>query len=175
MAEVFEGNLTAKGKSFGIVVSRFNEYVTKSMLEGALNELRRSGVSESQMYVTWVPGAHEIPFACQILVEEKKPNALITLGCIIRGETTHYEHLAQSVTDGIQSVALKYHIPVSLGVLTVENLQQAIDRAGGKIGNKGRDAAKSVIEMACLVEQLKNDTGKEAKIKELINQAFPEK
>lgn len=175
MAYVFEGELTAKGKSFGIVVSRFNEYITKAMLEGALNELRRSEVSESQIYVTWVPGAHEIPLACQVLIEEKKPDALIALGCIIRGETTHYEHLAQSVTDGIQQVALQFNIPVGLGVLTVENVQQAIDRAGGKVGNKGRDSAKSAIEMVRLAEQLRNDSGKEAKLRELIHQAFPKK
>src|SRR3989338_6277131 len=165
MTEVFEGLNLGKGKTFGIVVSRFNEYITKALLEGALNELRRVEVLDTDIFVTWVPGAHEIPIACQMLIEDRNPDAVITLGCIIRGETTHYEHLAQSVCDSIQNTALKFNTPISFGVITVENVQQAIDRSGGKVGNKGRDAAKSAIEMAQLAEKLRKKSGKEEELR----------
>ncbi|OGW86630.1 MAG: 6,7-dimethyl-8-ribityllumazine synthase [Omnitrophica bacterium RIFCSPHIGHO2_02_FULL_46_11] len=172
MAKVIEGTYEGKGLKFGIVVSRFNEFVTKSMLEGALNELRRSGVLESAMTVSWVPGAYEIPVACQTMAETKTFDALITLGCIIRGETTHYEHIAQSVCNGIQKVALDHCLPVGLGVLTVEDMEQAMDRAGGKQGNKGRDAARSALEMVHVIRELKSATDHEVKIKQLMAREF---
>ena len=168
MPNVVEGLYQGKGLKIGIVVSRFNELITKPMLEGALNELRRLGVSESDLYVAWVPGAFEIPFACQNLYQAKSPDAIIAIGCIIRGETSHYEHIAQNVIDGIQKVALTNNVPISLGVITVENLAQAMDRSGGKHGNKGRDAARSAVEMSRLLCELKNKQDKDTKLKELI-------
>lgn len=168
MAQVIEGKYSGKDLRLGIVASRFNEFVTKVMLEGALNELRRSGVSDADLQVVWVPGAYEIAFACQKLSESKPLDALIAIGCIIRGETSHYEHLAQSVCDGIQKVALEQNIPIGFGVITVENMAQAVDRAGGKQGNKGRDAARSAIEMAQLIRELKNGPERETALKRLI-------
>ncbi len=172
MAQIIEGKYSAEGLRFGIVVSRFNEFVTKDMLEGALNELRRFGVSDTALKVVWVPGAYEIPFACQTLCQPKELDALIAIGCIIRGETSHYEHIAQSVCDGIQKVALEQNIPIGFGVITVENMAQAVDRAGGKQGNKGRDAARSAIEMVQLVRELKSEPERESALKELIEREF---
>ena len=156
MAHVIEANYSAKNFRIGIVVSRFNEVVTKALLEGALNELRRFGISDVNINVVWVPGAHEIPLSLQTLAQAKKLDALIAIGCIIRGETTHYEHLAQSVTDSIQKIALEQNTPIGFGLITVENMAQAMDRSGGKHGNKGRDAARSVIEMVDVISQLKS-------------------
>jgi 6,7-dimethyl-8-ribityllumazine synthase len=167
MAQVIEGNYSGKNLRFGIVVSRFNERVTKGLLEGALNELRRSGASESDLKVIWVPGAYEIPIACLMLCGSEKPDAFLALGCIIRGETTHYEHMAQSVSDNVQKIALEQRIPIGFGVITAENTAQAIDRAGGKHGNKGRDAARSALEMIQVLKQLEGKS-----FKELIEQQF---
>lgn len=172
MARVFEGNYSGKGLTIGIVVSRFNELITKSMLEGALNELRRAGVEEANLHVVWVPGAYEIPVAAQSLIDGKKPDALVALGCIIRGETTHYEHIAQSVSDHLQRIAVQNRVPVGFGVLTVENLEQAIARAGGKSGNKGRDAARSALEMACLLRQLVRESAKEPAFDQWVLREF---
>ena len=167
MAQIVEGNYSGKDLKFGIVVSRFNEWVTKSLLEGALNELRRSGASDSGIKVVWVPGAYEIPLACQMLCQSEKPDAILALGCIIRGETTHYEHMAQSVSDGIQKMALEFMIPIGFGVITAENTAQAIDRSGGKHGNKGRDAARSALEMVHVLKQLEGKS-----FRELIEKQF---
>ena len=172
MAEIIEGHYSGKDLRFGIVVSRFNEFVTKPMLEGALNELRRSGASDAGLQVVWVPGAYEIPLACQALCRSKEIDALIAIGCIIRGETDHYEHLAKSVCEGLQQVALREHIPVGFGVITVENLAQAMDRAGGKHGNKGRDAARGALEMVHTLGQLKKETLDQNRFRELIAQEF---
>lgn len=160
MANVFEGNYQVEGARFGIVVSRFNETFTKQLLEGALNELRRAGIQESGIQVVWVPGAYEIPLACQTLIETGKPDALVAIGCIVRGETSHYEHLAQTVTAHLQKTALEKSIPIGFGVLTVENMSQAIERSGGKHGNKGRDAARSALEMVSLLRGLRADETK---------------
>ena len=168
MAQVIEGKYSAEGLRFGIVVSRFNEFVTKDMLEGALNELRRFGVSDTALKVVWAPGAYEIPLACQTLCQSNELDALIAIGCIIRGETSHYEHIAQSVCDGIQKVALEQNISIGFGVITVENMAQAMDRAGGIHGNKGRDAARSAIEMVQLIRELKTEPERETALKELI-------
>jgi 6,7-dimethyl-8-ribityllumazine synthase len=170
VANVTEEIHLGTGLKIGIVVSRFNEWVTKPMLEGALNELRRSGVSDADIEVVWVPGAYEIPLACQTLCEVKSLSALVAIGCIIRGETSHYEQIAQSVCDGIQRVALKLKIPIGLGVLTVDDMAQAIDRAGGKHGNKGRDAARSALEMANLIRQLRQEEKKGGLLKDLMEQ-----
>jgi 6,7-dimethyl-8-ribityllumazine synthase len=172
MAEVIEGHYSGKNLRLGIVVSRFNEYVTKSLLEGALNELRRSGVSDSAIQVVWVPGAYEIPLAIQTLYKSEKLDAILALGCIIRGETSHYEHLAQTVGDGIQKMALEHQIPVGFGVITAENSAQAIDRAGGKHGNKGREAARSALEMVHVLKQLKEGSQNPNAFKELIEHEF---
>lgn len=172
MAHIFEGEYSASGLKIGIIASRFNEVITKVMAEGALNELRRLGASEADLHVIWIPGAYEIPLACQSFCETKKPDAIIAIGCIIRGETSHYEHIAQSVCDGLQKVALEEAVPVGLAVLTVETMAQALDRAGGKQGNKGRDAARSVVEMARLIQGLKSREDKEAQLKELLSREF---
>ena len=172
MARVFEGHYSGKDLSFGIVFSRFNEFVTKAMLDGALNELRRSGVAEADLRVVWVPGAYEIPVACQSLIDAKKPNALVALGCVIRGQTSHYEHIAQSVSDHLQRIAIQNRIPVGFGVVTVENMEQALDRAGGKHGNKGRDAARSAIEMVRLLEGLSDHQKKEEMLERIITLEF---
>ena len=175
MAEVIEGTCFAKGLKFGIVASRFNELVTKVMLEGALNELRRLGALDVDLHVVWVPGAYEIPLACKNLCQTDQLNALIAIGCIIRGETSHYEHIAQSVSNELQKVALACNMPVGFGVLTVENMAQAMDRAGGKFGNKGRDAAKSAVEMAQLIRTLRNRHEKEVQLRQLIGQEFKDR
>ena len=172
MAQIIEGNYSGKNLRFGIVVSRFNEFVTKALLEGALNELRRSGASDSAIQVVWVPGAYEIPLAAQALCQSEKPDAFLALGCIIRGETTHYEHMAQSVSDGIQKIALQYQIPIGFGVITAENTAQAVDRAGGKHGNKGRDAAKSALEMIHVLKQLEGKSKEQIIFKEMVDQQF---
>ncbi len=165
MAQIIEGSHSGVGLRIGIVVSRFNEWITKAMLDGALNELRRLGVSDADIQVVWVPGAYEIPLAAQTLCESKKIHALVAIGCIVRGETSHYEQLAQSLSNGILKVALEQKMPIGFGVLTVENMAQAIDRAGGKHGNKGRDAAKSAVEMVQVAVALKNN--KEIDFKDL--------
>lgn len=170
MANVIEATYSVKNFRIGIVVSRFNELITKALLEGALNELRRFGISDVNIAVVWVPGAHEIPLSLQTLAQTKKLHALIAIGCIVRGETSHYEHLAQSVADSIQKVALGQNIPIGFGLITVENMAQAIDRSGGKHGNKGRDAARSAVEMADIINQLKNSKEKEARFKSLVEQ-----
>jgi len=168
MSTVREGSLIGKGKRFGIVVSRFNEVVTKQLLDGALNQLRRSGVQDVDLEVLWVPGAFEIPLALQALAKrgrggdrthkkELSPygvvsfHALLALGCIVRGETSNYKHIAQSTTDAIVRVMMDYQIPVGFGLLTVTSFEQAIARCGGKHGNKGREAAVSALEMVNLI------------------------
>ena len=168
MANLFEGTYSPAGLRFGIAVSRFNEFITKPMLEGALNELRRAGVPETLIHVVWVPGAYELPQAAQRMLETQKLDALIVIGCIIRGETTHYEHIAQSVSDTIQKIAVEGRVPIGFGVLTVENLEQAMNRAGSKQGNKGRDAARSALEMARLFQALANNQEKGKTLEEYI-------
>ncbi len=143
------GKLDASGKRFGIVVSRFNAFITERLLAGALDALRRCGATSDQIQLVRVPGAFEIPMAARNLARSGV-NAVICLGCIIRGETSHYEHLANEVTRGIGQSAEETGVPHSYGVLTCENLEQAIDRAGLKSGNKGFYAALSAVEMASL-------------------------
>ncbi len=151
---VLEGQLNAQGKSFGIVISRFNSLITKSLLDGARDCLLRHGAQEKDITVAWVPGAGEIPQALRRLSESKKFDALITLGCVIRGGTPHFEQVVSLVTQGVGEVAMHGKSPVAFGVLTTENLEQALDRAGGKSGNKGWDAALAAVEMANLWERL---------------------
>lgn len=155
MPEIIQGHLDAKGRSFGIVVSRFNEFISSKLLEGALDCLYRHGADEKMVDIIWVPGSFEIPMAANKLATSGKYNAVICLGTLIRGATPHFEYIAAEATKGIASVALKTQLPVTYGVLTCDSLEQAIERAGTKAGNKGWDAALSAIEMADLFTKLK--------------------
>lgn len=150
-----EGELNAAGMRFGIVVSRWNSFITERLLQGTLDCLRRSGAKSADIHIVRVPGAFEIPSAAHLLAESGKVDAIVTLGCLIRGETTHYEHIATEVTRGIGQSAQETGVPHSYGVLTCENLEQAIDRAGLKSGNKGWEAAITAIEMVSLKDKLK--------------------
>ncbi|HNV86009.1 MAG TPA: 6,7-dimethyl-8-ribityllumazine synthase [Candidatus Omnitrophota bacterium] len=152
--KTYEGNLSGKGKKIGIVVSRFNELVTQRLLGGALDQLKRHGVSENDVEVAWVPGAFEIPVVSLKMAKLKKYHALIALGCIIRGETDHYEQVAGAVSRGLENISVETGVPVIFGILTCENLEQAINRAGAKSGNKGSQAALAAIEMADLLKSL---------------------
>ena len=149
-----EGQLTASGYSFGIVVSRFNGLVTRQLLEGALDCLRRHGASDNSITVVYSPGAFELPQLALRLARSNSVDGIICLGCVIRGETPHFDYIASEVTKGVAEVAIQTGIPVSFGVLTTENLSQALERAGAKAGNKGWDAALSAIELVNASEQL---------------------
>jgi 6,7-dimethyl-8-ribityllumazine synthase len=146
----YEGATTAVGLRFGLVAARFNSFITERLLEGAVDVLRRAGAHDQDLSIVRVPGAFEIPAAARALAETGKVDAVICLGCLIRGETTHYEHIATEATRGIGQSAQDTGVPHAYGVLTCENLQQAIDRAGLKAGNKGAEAATAAIEMANL-------------------------
>ena len=148
--KTFSGELTANDLKFGIVVSRFNEFITSKLLEGAVDCLNRHNVEDDQIDVAWVPGAFEIPVIARKLAESGKYDAIICLGAVIRGATTHYDYVCAEVSKGIASVSLQQEMPVVFGVLTTDSLEQAIERAGTKSGNKGFDAALSAIEMANL-------------------------
>jgi 6,7-dimethyl-8-ribityllumazine synthase len=154
MAKTLEGKLMAKGLKFGIVLSRFNNFISERLLEGALDALRRSGAEEGDCIVARVPGAFEIPLAAKSMVKSKRYDAIICLGCVIRGATPHFEYIATEVTKGIASLTLEHEVPISFGVLITDNIEQAIERAGTKIGNKGFDAAMSAIEMANLLKEI---------------------
>lgn len=153
MVKQYEGQLIGTGLSFSIVVSRFNEFITTRLLEGALDALKRHGVREEQIDLVWVPGAFEIPAVAQKLAALNS-DAVICLGAVIRGSTPHFEYVASEVTKGIAQVALKSNKPVIYGIITADSLEQAIDRAGTKQGNKGFQAAVSALEMANLYKQL---------------------
>ena len=154
--QVFEGYLNAQGLSFGIVISRWNDFITKALLEGALDALKRHGVAEADIAVAWVPGSFEIPVALQAMAQTGRYSALLALGCVIRGATSHYDHIASAVTSGVAGTALASGLPVSFGVITVESIEQAIERAGSKAGNKGAEAALVAIEMADLLRKIKS-------------------
>ena len=151
---VFQGLLTVTNEKFCIVVSRFNEFISGKLLSGALDELKRHGVSEANIDVVWCPGAFEIPLVAKKCAMTKKYSAVITLGAVIKGSTSHYDYVCAEVSKGVASVNLETGIPVIFGVLTTDNIEQAIERAGTKAGNKGADAAKSAIEMANLVGKI---------------------
>lgn len=152
--KVKEGALDAKGLSFSIVVSRFNEVVSKSLLEGALDCLKRHGASMEKVEIIWVPGAFEMPLFVQQTAKKGKSDAIICLGAVIRGGTPHFEYVASEVSKGIAKVSLDSGIPVIFGVLTTDNFEQAMERAGAKPGNKGWSAALSAIESANLSKQI---------------------
>ena len=154
MARNFEGTLIAKGLRFGIVVSRFNSFISERLLEGAMDALRRSGAEDEDCSVVRVPGAFEIPLAAKKMVKTGRFDAIICLGCVIRGATPHYAYIASEVTKGVASLSLESEIPIAFGVLTTETIEQAIERAGTKVGNKGFDAAMSAIEMANLLKEI---------------------
>ncbi|HKB08027.1 MAG TPA: 6,7-dimethyl-8-ribityllumazine synthase [Candidatus Polarisedimenticolia bacterium] len=149
-----EGNLDGKGLRIALVVARFNDFISHRLLEAALDCLRRHGVVEKDMTVARVPGAFEIPVAARRLALSRKYDAVVCIGCVIRGETSHYQQVCAEVARGIASVALEAGLPVTFGVLTTENLHQAIERAGAKGGNKGWDAALAAIEMVSLFRSL---------------------
>ncbi len=152
---ILEGKLEGKGLKFGIVVSRFNSFITEQLLLGALDGLKRHGVADSDITVVKVPGSYEIPLVCKKLVESGKFNAIIALGAVIRGNTPHFDYVASEVAKGVAQVTLDSGTPVVFGVLTTDTIEQAIERAGTKAGNKGYDAAVNAIEMARLMKELK--------------------
>jgi len=154
MSQLFEGVLLGKGLKFGVVVSRFNEFITRKLLDGAQDALLRHGVSEGDIDIAWVPGSFEIPLVAQKLARTKKYDAVICLGTVIRGGTPHFEYIAAEVTKGIAKVGLDAGLPVSYGIITADTLEQAIERAGTKAGNRGFDAAVNAIEMANLLRNI---------------------
>ena len=151
--KIVEGNLRAQGLKFGIVAGRFNEFIGGKLIAGAEDALKRHGVSEENMELVWVPGAFEIPLAAKKMVKSKKYDAVICLGAVIRGSTPHFDYVSNEVTKGIAHVSLETEVPVIFGVLTTDTIEQAIERAGTKAGNKGYDAAVTAIEMANLMKQ----------------------
>jgi 6,7-dimethyl-8-ribityllumazine synthase len=150
MVNIIKADLSAKGKKFGIVISRFNEFISGKLLEGCIDTLGRHGVQESAIDAVWVPGAFEIPVLALKMAKSKKYDAVICLGTVIRGATPHFEFVASEAAKGIAKVSLDTGVPCIFGVITADSIEQAIERAGTKDGNKGRDAALSAIEMANL-------------------------
>jgi len=150
--KIYEGQLQAKGFKIGIIVSRFNDFISSRLLEGALDALRRLGAEEGDLAIYRVPGSFEIPFLAKKLARSKKVDGLLCLGVLIRGDTPHFDFLSAEITKGIAQVSLEEGIPCSFGVLTVDNIEQAIERAGTKAGNKGWDAAVSLVEMLNLLK-----------------------
>jgi 6,7-dimethyl-8-ribityllumazine synthase len=154
MSQVTEGNLDASGSKFAVVVARFNSFITDRLLAGALDALKRSGATPESIEIVKVPGAWELPLTAKTLAATNRYAAIIALGAVIRGETPHFDQVANQASSGLAAVALETRIPVAFGVLTTNTVEQAIDRAGGKSGNKGYDAAITAIEMADLIRQL---------------------
>ena len=154
MAKIIEGMLTAEGLKFGVVVSRFNEFLTSKLLGGALDTLKRHGAAEDDVTVAWVPGAFELPFIAKKMAESGKYDAIIALGTVIRGSTTHYDYVCNEAAKGIAQASMSTGVPVAFSVVTTENIEQAIERSGTKAGNKGADGAMTAIEMANLLRQI---------------------
>lgn len=154
MVKTYEGKLMAKGLKFGIVLSRFNNFIGERLLEGALDALRRSGAEEGDCSVIRVPGAFELPLAAKKMVKSGRYDAIICLGSVIHGATPHFAYIATEVTKGIASLSLENEVPISFGVLITDTIEQAIERAGTKIGNKGFDAAMAAVEMANLMKEI---------------------
>ena len=152
--KVYEGNLVSKNIKVGIVAARFNEFIVSKLVGGALDGLKRHDVLENDIEIAWVPGAFEIPLIAAKMAESKKYDAIICLGAVLRGSTSHYDYVCNEVTKGIVTVSLKSGIPVMFGVLTTDNLEQAIERAGSKVGNKGYDAAVGAIEMVNVIREI---------------------
>ena len=154
MANIIEGNITAEGLRFAIVASRFNEFITSKLLEGALDMLRRHGAAEDAVDVAWVPGAFEIPLAAKKLAACGKYDAVICVGAVIRGATSHYDYVCSEVSKGVAQAGLSTGVPVIFGVVTTENIEQAVERAGTKAGNKGADGAMAAMEMENLLKKI---------------------
>lgn len=154
MPNVKKGELNATGKKFAVVVSRFNEFITGKLLDGAIDCLTRHGAADGDIDVYWVPGSFEIPAVARRLARNKKHSAVVCLGAVIRGQTPHFDYVAGEVSKGVAQVAMESDIPVTFGVLTTDTIEQAIERAGTKAGNKGADAALAAIELANLVGKL---------------------
>ncbi|OQB15870.1 MAG: 6,7-dimethyl-8-ribityllumazine synthase [Candidatus Omnitrophica bacterium ADurb.Bin205] len=155
MSKVIEGSLIAKGKKFGIIASRFNDFMTKELVSGCSDTLLRHGVLEQDLTISWVPGAFEIPLVAQKMAKTKSYDAIICLGTVIRGATPHFDYIASEVAKGIAKASSDSGIPVIFGIITADTIEQAVERAGSKDGNKGRDAALSGIEMVNLLEKIK--------------------
>ena len=154
MMKIYEGKLSADGIKVGIVAARFNEFITSKLLSGALDCLKRENVAESDIEVAWVPGAFEIPLIASRMAASGRYDAVICLGAVIRGNTSHYDYVCSEVSKGIAHVSLSSGIPVMLGVLTTDNIEQAIERAGTKAGNKGAECAHGAIEMVNLMREM---------------------
>ena len=154
MNKQFEGKLLGEGLRFGVVVSRFNEFITQKLLQGAQDALLRHGVGEADIEVTWVPGSFEIPLIALKLAESKRYDAVICLGAVVRGGTPHFDYVAAEVSKGVAKVGLETGLPVIFGIITADTLEQAIERAGTKMGNRGFEAAEHALEMANLIRAL---------------------
>ncbi len=152
--KVYEGNLIARDLKFGLIAARFNEFITNKLVGGSLDALRRHGANEDDIEVVWVPGAFEIPLVAQKMALTKRYDAIICLGAVIRGATPHFDYVSSEVSKGIANVGLQTGVPIIFGVLTTDNIEQAIERAGTKAGNKGFDAAITAIELINLLKQL---------------------
>jgi 6,7-dimethyl-8-ribityllumazine synthase len=161
MAKTIEGVISGRGRKFGLVVSRTNEFVTRRLLEGAVDALRRHEVADDDLTVVYCPGAFEIPAVARRLLSAAKLDGVICLGAVIRGDTPHFQYIAAEVAKGVAAVGLEAGVPVVFGVLTTDTLEQAVERAGTKAGNKGREAALAALEMADLYAKLK---GREKKV-----------
>jgi 6,7-dimethyl-8-ribityllumazine synthase len=155
MPQFYEGKLEAKGQKIGIVVSRFNSFICERLLEGAIDALLRHGADDKNIHVAHVPGAFEIPLFAKKMAESGKYDALICLGAVIRGSTPHFDYVASEVSKGVAGVSLESGVPIAFGVLTTDTIEQAVERAGTKAGNKGFDAAMTVIESVNLMKALK--------------------
>ncbi len=154
MANIIEGYISGKGLKFGIVAARFNEFIVSKLVGGALDTLHRHETADSDIDVAWVPGAFEIPVVAKKMAESGKYDAVLCLGAVIRGSTTHYDYVCNEVSKGVAQVGLQTGVPTIFGVVTTENIEQAIERAGTKAGNKGADAAMAAMEMASLLGKL---------------------
>jgi 6,7-dimethyl-8-ribityllumazine synthase len=154
MGKVIQGSLVGTDLKIGVVVSRFNEFITKNLLTGALEALKRHGVKEDHIDVVWVPGAFEIPVVAQKLAVKSEYDAIITLGTVIRGSTSHFDYVCSEVSKGVTSASLKSEKPVIFGVLTTETIEQAVERAGTKAGNKGAESAVAAIEMSNVLREI---------------------
>jgi 6,7-dimethyl-8-ribityllumazine synthase len=155
MSKVIEGNLIAKGRKFGIIASRFNDFMTKELVSGCVDTLVRHGALDQDLTIAWVPGAFEVSAVAQKMAKTKSYDAVICLGTVIRGATPHFDYIASEVAKGVAKVSQDTGIPVIFGIITADTIEQAIERSGAKDGNKGRDAALSAIEMVNLLEKIK--------------------
>lgn len=154
MTKMIQGMMDASGKKFVLIASRYNEFITGKLISGAVDELVRHGARDNDIEVVWVPGAFEIPAIAKKLAKKKRHDALICLGCVMRGDTPHFDYIAAEVSKGVASVGLEFDVPVVFGVLTTDTLEQAIERAGTKGGNKGSEAALAAIELVSLYKQI---------------------